>query len=606
MLGPTPRLTHGGSPLSSPRGGADAGPSTPILNIPTFFCTAHLHSTTIKRMIATMSEKKRHKTLLRPHALQGSSSASSPPPPPNPYSASTTRLARLDHLATWLNDLTGAPQPSVLEPIALSPANIGLAATHPIPANTPLVSIPKAALMTLATATGSPFCGALIEAHDLSSWQAMCLHLLTERAAGPASRWHAYIATLPNEDDLSTHPLLWRDDDLALLQGSPTLDRLTARIANVREDTDALLAAGANDLPIAKEICTSTSTTGTTTSAPPPPPPLTPPLVTERSVRWAAATLLSRAFYLVMEEGEGGAFRVTPNGYVVDPTLPPDRARPGQADVGALLDDDVAAGDEDYFGSYDGDTPPSVVLVPWADVLNHASDATEDALLIYDPDLQCATLRSHRPYEVGDQVFDSYGPWKSPGDLLLDYGFVDPDNANVWVEVPLARLVRPVGEAARGFFAAAGGMLEELGAILDAESPPDVSILAWARAASATDDELISLGWDAEGDDWDLLGAAMLLTESLETPISVENETRMMDGLIGALEEVLGGYRQDAAADEEELAQLERRGEKGDGESRDGIRMAVLRTVLTEKVALEATLARMRAMRGRIMEGGVQ
>ena len=145
-----------------------------------------------------------------------------------------------------------------------------------------------------------------------------------------------------------------------------------------------------------------------------------------------------------------------------------------------------------------------------------------------------------------------------------------------------------------------------MGAILDAESPPDVSILAWARAASATDDELISLGWDAEGDDWDLLWAAMLLTESLETPISVENETRMMDGLIGALEEVLGGYRQDAAADEEELAQLERRGEKGDGESRDGIRMAVLRTVLTEKVALEATLARMRAMRGRIMEGGVQ
>lgn len=101
--------------------------------------------------------------------------------------------------------------------------------------------------------------------------------------------------------------------------------------------------------------------------------------------------------------------------------------------------------------------------------------------LLCSPQTGTAVLRAHRAYSPGDEVFDSYGPWKSRSDLLLDYGFVDEANGNAWVEVPLASLACPRGSSARAFFAAAGGMLEELGAVLDAESAPDSSILSWIR-----------------------------------------------------------------------------------------------------------------------------
>jgi hypothetical protein len=38
---------------------------------------------------------------------------------------------------------------------------------------------------------------------------------------------------------------------------------------------------------------------------------------------------------------------------------------------------------------------------------------------------QAASLRAHKDYEAGEEVFDSYGPSLSPPDLFLDWGFVD-------------------------------------------------------------------------------------------------------------------------------------------------------------------------------------
>ena len=51
-------------------------------------------------------------------------------------------------------------------------------------------------------------------------------------------------------------------------------------------------------------------------------------------------------------------------------------------------------------------------------------------MLQYNPDVGCAQLYAHRSYSPGDEVFDSYGPGLSSSDLLLDYGFVDPQNDN--------------------------------------------------------------------------------------------------------------------------------------------------------------------------------
>jgi hypothetical protein len=56
--------------------------------------------------------------------------------------------------------------------------------------------------------------------------------------------------------------------------------------------------------------------------------------------------------------------------------------------------------------------------------------AGSESCLRYNMDLGSAVLSAHRVYQAGEQVFDSYGPNLSPGDLLLDYGFVDSGNSN--------------------------------------------------------------------------------------------------------------------------------------------------------------------------------
>lgn len=49
-----------------------------------------------------------------------------------------------------------------------------------------------------------------------------------------------------------------------------------------------------------------------------------------------------------------------------------------------------------------------------------------------------AVLRAHKSYFKGQQVFDSYGPQLTSVQLYLDYGFVDEENKNFVVELPVS------------------------------------------------------------------------------------------------------------------------------------------------------------------------
>jgi hypothetical protein len=69
-----------------------------------------------------------------------------------------------------------------------------------------------------------------------------------------------------------------------------------------------------------------------------------------------------------------------------------------------------------------------LALVPWADSINHCSSAGERSMLQYDVTHDSAVLFAHKAYDAGEEVFDSYGTRLTPSDLLLDYGFVDPNN----------------------------------------------------------------------------------------------------------------------------------------------------------------------------------
>lgn len=87
------------------------------------------------------------------------------------------------------------------------------------------------------------------------------------------------------------------------------------------------------------------------------------------------------------------------------------------------------------------DSGPSIALVPWADMLNHSSAAGKESCLVYDSQTRTASLRAHKNYEEGEQVYDSYGPNLSPSQLLLDYGFVDKENRNYAVDLPASPLL---------------------------------------------------------------------------------------------------------------------------------------------------------------------
>lgn len=103
---------------------------------------------------------------------------------------------------------------------------------------------------------------------------------------------------------------------------------------------------------------------------------------------------------------------------------------------------DSAASDDDL--DDEADVERVLALVPWADMLNHSSSATERSVLQYDAASDAAVLFAHRNYQEGEEVCDSYGPWLTPSDLLLDYGFVDDENQMNAITVRWRRSLKSV------------------------------------------------------------------------------------------------------------------------------------------------------------------
>jgi SET domain len=210
--------------------------------------------------------------------------------------------------------------------------------------------------------------------------------------------------------------------------------------------------------------------------------------VTVKSMRWAATTLLSRAFNLTMPHAPAGAptwsglrtalllpvqGQATHSCHAVarrtflcaqrarrcgcaplrywrlaysctDLSLP---ARPSaaarrlhgvrptrQRRRAELSDSDVfpeqilSLVEKQAFKDADVEAERVLALVPWADLLNHSSAASERSILQYDETNDAAVCFAHRDYSAGDEVFDSYGRALTPSELLLDYGFVDTKN----------------------------------------------------------------------------------------------------------------------------------------------------------------------------------
>ncbi|PKI41125.1 hypothetical protein CRG98_038653 [Punica granatum] len=80
-----------------------------------------------------------------------------------------------------------------------------------------------------------------------------------------------------------------------------------------------------------------------------------------------------------------------------------------------------------------------VALVPWADMLNHSCDV--ETFLDYDKSSQGVVFTTDRQYQLGEQVFISYGR-KSNGELLLSYGFVPREGTNPSDSVELSLSIK--------------------------------------------------------------------------------------------------------------------------------------------------------------------
>jgi hypothetical protein len=236
-----------------------------------------------------------------------------------------------------------------------------------------VLSVPEALFMTANSGVASTHCGQLIREAALSEWQvrqgvcglrtdrcrhagavagswhshitkvpprlqALVLHLLCERAAGQGSFWAPYLTTLGQQEQ---HPLLWPAQVVQQLHGSAMARTLAARRAVVAQDTEVLVAAGANQLPIAaawrqaQQAAAGAAADRDDGSAA-----SQQQLVSAASVAWASAVLLSRGFALDLSER-----------------------------------DLAAEADMSFWGSWAPHGPASLALVPWADACRHSVDA---------------------------------------------------------------------------------------------------------------------------------------------------------------------------------------------------------------------------------------
>lgn len=299
--------------------------------------------------------------------------------------ATTERARRLEDLRAWL----GAFERFSERGVRLSSSDSdgfgvrGVCSTsRGIERGDVLVEIPREAFLM----SGG-------EAAPAEAFRRLVAALMEETAAGERSRFWPYIQTLPSDDDW--HPLLWSDETRTARL--PTWSDAGARLAS-RATTCAADARALRAMRVGGD------------SAWP----------TERDVRWASAVCSSRAFRLDLD----GAWDDDDDASNAE-ALAEDEAL--LLNLSDLNDDEWDAGGHAFtFGDGNEDIDSSaLVLVPWADGLNHCSDADEGSMLRYDALSRTAKLRAHKSYALGEQVFDSYGMNLSDTELFLDYGFVD-------------------------------------------------------------------------------------------------------------------------------------------------------------------------------------
>lgn len=157
-----------------------------------------------------------------PHAAaRGAASAArsslAPPRPRTParraVALTAAAAARAGGADAWLAEL-GV---DVTKQAAVLTADGTLVCSRPVAKGEALFSVPEGAWLSAAAAAASPL-GPFLA--GVEPWLALALLLLHERSRGAASRWAAYIASLPQD---TGSPVAWGEADLEHLRGTQLL-----------------------------------------------------------------------------------------------------------------------------------------------------------------------------------------------------------------------------------------------------------------------------------------------------------------------------------------------------------------------------------------------
>ncbi|KAL5606603.1 hypothetical protein BROUX41_003001 [Berkeleyomyces rouxiae] len=297
-------------------------------------------------------------------------------------------------------------------------AGRGLVAATDIPAETMLFTIPRPAIMSVATSSLLERAPELfvdeedvemgdddeeMESNGSDPWSSLILVMIYEYLRGAASPWAQYFTVMPTQFDT---PMFWNSEELKELQTSPLLSRIGKDEAEAMFHRKIIPAINAH-----KDVFYPTGT-----------PELTEQQIIDLAHR-VGSTIMAYAFDL---EGDG--------------------------------DEDENMEEDGWVEDHDGKT--MLGMVPMADMMN--ADAEFNAHVNHAED--ALTVFSLRPIAAGEEILNYYGPHPN-SELLRKYGYVSDRHSRYdVVEVPFSLVRKQVQaylELSDQFWEKANNFLDE-------------------------------------------------------------------------------------------------------------------------------------------------
>ncbi|TYH99566.1 hypothetical protein ES332_A11G075300v1 [Gossypium tomentosum] len=117
-------------------------------------------------------------------------------------------------------------------------------ASDDLPAGDVAFSVPNSLVVTLERVLGNETVAELLTTNKLSELACLALYLMYEKKQGKKSFWYPYIRELDRQrgrGQLAVEsPLLWSEEELAYLTGSPTKAEVLERAEGIKREYDEL------------------------------------------------------------------------------------------------------------------------------------------------------------------------------------------------------------------------------------------------------------------------------------------------------------------------------------------------------------------------------